>query len=55
MIENEISDQSFDTWFKPIKPVKFEKNILTIEVPSQFFFFFLEENYLGMLKSGIHA
>ncbi|MCB0835985.1 MAG: chromosomal replication initiator protein DnaA [Bacteroidetes bacterium] len=55
LIENEISDQSFDTWFKPIKPVKFEKNILTIEVPSQFFYEWLEEHYLGMLKSAIHA
>ena len=36
-IKEEISEQSFDTWFRPIKPVRLEQNVLTIEVPSQFF------------------
>jgi len=37
LIKDNISNQSFRTWFEPIKPVRLEKNVLTIQVPSQFF------------------
>lgn len=42
--------QAFKTWFEPIKPVKLEKNVLTIQVPSQFFYEWLEEHYVPLLK-----
>lgn len=52
-IKDNVSGQSFKTWFEPITPVKLENNILTIQVPSQFFFEWLEEHYIGLLKSAI--
>ncbi|MEM7658850.1 MAG: chromosomal replication initiator protein DnaA [Bacteroidota bacterium] len=54
LIREEIAPQSFDTWFKPIKPVRMEGHILTIEVPSQFFYEWLEEHYVSLLKRAIH-
>ena len=36
LIRDNVSPQNFKTWFEPIKPVKLEKHVLTIEVPSQF-------------------
>ena len=42
IIKDNVSAQSFKTWFEPIKPVKLEKSILTIQVPSQFFYEWLE-------------
>ncbi len=45
--------QSFKTWFQPIKPVKLENNILTIQVPSHFFYEWLEEHYIDLLKKTI--
>ena len=38
IIKNDISEQSFATWFAPIVPLKFQNNTLTIQVPSQFFY-----------------
>ena len=37
VIKDNISWQAYKTWFEPIKPVSLENEILTIEVPSQFF------------------
>ncbi|MGI9540462.1 MAG: DnaA N-terminal domain-containing protein, partial [Flavobacteriaceae bacterium] len=41
-IEDNIPPQAFKTWFKPIVPVKLSDNILTIQVPSKFFYEWLE-------------
>lgn len=53
VIKQEISEQSFHTWFKPIKPAKLENNVLTLEVPSPFFYEWLEEYYVHLLKKAI--
>ncbi|MEY4111199.1 MAG: hypothetical protein RLZZ46_1555, partial [Bacteroidota bacterium] len=45
--------QSFRTWFEPIKPVRLQNNVLTIQVPSQFFYEWLEEHYITLLKKTI--
>ena len=50
IIKDNVSAQSFKTWFSPIRPVKLEGKVLTIEVPSQFFYEWLEEHYIGLLK-----
>ena len=52
-IRENIGDQSFKTWFAPIVPVKLENQVLTIQVPSQFFYEWLEENYLSVLRRAI--
>lgn len=53
-IRENVGQQSFDTWFKPISPVKLEDNVLTIQVPSQFFYEWLEEHYVSVLRKAIH-
>ena len=53
IIRDNIHYQSFKTWFVPIEPIKLEDNILTIQVPSQFFYEWLEEHYIGLLKKTI--
>ena len=53
IIKDNINYQSFKTWFLPITPIKLKDNILTIQVPSQFFFEWLEEHYIGLLKKTI--
>lgn len=50
VIKDNVSIQSFKTWFIPIKPVKLENNVLTIQVPSQFFYEWLEEHYIDLLR-----
>ena len=53
VIKDNIHYQSFKTWFEPITPLKLENNVLTIQVPSQFFYEWLEEHYINLLKKTI--
>jgi len=53
IIKDNIHYQSYKTWFVPIKPLKLDNNVLTIQVPSQFFYEWLEEHYIGLLKKTI--
>jgi chromosomal replication initiator protein len=50
VIKDNVSSQSFKTWFEPVKPVKLNGDVLTIQVPSQFFYEWLEEHYITLLK-----
>jgi chromosomal replication initiator protein len=52
-IKLKIPAQSFITWFKPIKPLSLVDDELTIQVPSQFFYEWIEENYYALLKRTI--
>ncbi|WP_297793528.1 chromosomal replication initiator protein DnaA [uncultured Eudoraea sp.] len=49
-IQDNIQPQAFKTWFEPIKPVKLADNALSIQVPSKFFYEWLEEHYVKLLK-----
>ncbi|MBX3163870.1 MAG: chromosomal replication initiator protein DnaA [Bacteroidetes bacterium] len=53
IIKDNVSPQNFKTWFDPIKPVKINNNTLTIQVPSQFFYEWIEEHYITLLKKVI--
>ena len=52
-IRRNVNGQSFKTWFEPIKPVRLENKALTIQVPNKFFYEWLEEHYVSLLKSTI--
>ena len=49
-IEDNIQPQAFKTWFEPIIPVKLSDDVLSIQVPSKFFYEWLEEHYVKILK-----
>jgi len=49
IIKDNVPSISFRTWFEPIVPLKLEENVLTIQVPSPFFYEYLEEQYLDIL------
>ncbi|HRW62434.1 MAG TPA: chromosomal replication initiator protein DnaA [Bacteroidales bacterium] len=50
IIKDNVPSISFRTWFEPIVPLKLENNVLTIQVPSPFFYEYLEEQYIDILK-----
>lgn len=52
-IRGQVGEQSFRTWFEPIQPVSLDNHVLTIQVPSQFFYEYLEEHYLHVLRQVI--
>lgn len=53
IIKDNVSPQSFRTWFEPIKPLRLQDHVLTIQVPSQFFYEWLEEHYITLLRKTI--
>lgn len=53
IIKKNINARSFKTWFEPIKPIKLKEEALTIQVPNKFFYEWLEEHYVSLLKKTI--
>jgi chromosomal replication initiator protein len=51
--DNLGNEYLYKTWFEPIRPLKLERNVLTLQVPSQYFCEFLEEHYVNLLKKTI--
>jgi len=49
----ENSEKLYKTWFAPIRPVQLENGTLTIEVPSAFYYEYIEENYIDLLRKAI--
>ena len=51
IFRDNVSKNTFDTWFADIKPLKYENNTLTIQVKSNFVCEFIEGNFLDLLRS----
>lgn len=52
-IQRHINPQAYKTWFEPVRSVRLEGNVLTIQVPNKFFYEWLEEHYVSIIKSSI--
>ena len=52
-IKTQVTSQSYKTWFEPIKAVDLVGDVLTIQVPNKFFYEWLEEHFVGLLKIAI--
>ena len=50
IIKDIVEWQHFKTWFEPIEPVSLKGSVLVIQVPSQFFYEYLEEHYVNLLS-----
>jgi len=50
VIKDNVPTSSFKTWFEPIVPVKLNERVLTIQVPSAFFYEYLEEQFIDILR-----
>jgi chromosomal replication initiator protein len=55
LLQNQVDERAFKTWFEPIAPLSLHGKNLTIEVPSQYFYEWLEENYVMELHNAITA
>uniref|UniRef100_UPI0039A5F5CB chromosomal replication initiator protein DnaA n=1 Tax=Ornithobacterium rhinotracheale TaxID=28251 RepID=UPI0039A5F5CB len=54
-IKDNISPSEYETWFKPIKAIKLdsESYVLTIQVPSAFYYEWIEEHYLNLVRTAL--
>jgi chromosomal replication initiator protein len=48
-----ISEQKFNTWFRPMRPLEFTEERIVLEVPNPFFVDWFEEHNLPILKAGL--
>ena len=55
IIKDIVEWQHFKTWFEPIKAVELKGNVLLIQVPSQFFYEYLEEHYVNLLAKTLRS
>ena len=53
-IRDNVNTTAYNTWFEPIVPLKYENKALTIGVPSPFFYEYLEEKYVGLLRAALY-
>ncbi|MCY3683025.1 MAG: chromosomal replication initiator protein DnaA [Gemmatimonadetes bacterium] len=52
-IQEKIQDQSFETWFAPIKARQFTSKEAILVVPERIYADWLEQNYIGLIKTTI--
>lgn len=51
VIKDNVDIDAFDTWFSPIEPISYQNDVLTIMVPSQFYYEYIDEQYAGLLST----
>lgn len=55
IVKLNVSELKLNTWFKPIKPVAFENNILTISVPSQDYYEMIISRFGDVVTKAIRS
>ncbi len=53
LIKERVNSQSFKTWFEPVVPQNLQGGTLIVQVPSQFFYDWLEEHYYTIINTTI--
>lgn len=54
-IKDQVDEKSFNMWFKPLKFISSDKNILNIEAPSQLFADWINKNYKEIINKGLSS
>ena len=52
--DNLPSETAFNTWFASTRPASYAGNVLTIYVPSQIVYEYIEEHYVNLLSAAIY-
>lgn len=53
IIRDNVSEQVFMTWFEQIRPQGWDGVQLTVDLPSQFFYEWIEEHYSSLIKKTV--
>lgn len=53
IIRDNVSDTVYKTWFEKMRPVKWDGAQLTIELPSHFFYEWIEQHYSSLLQKTV--
>jgi chromosomal replication initiator protein len=55
MIQGRVTSLSFKTWFQPIIPLQLSGTEITVQVPSQFFYDWVDQHYNSLIRETITA
>lgn len=53
-IKNSVTLMTYNTWFLPIKPMELQESTLRVQLPSQFFWEWIDEHYNSLINKTIH-
>ena len=53
IIRDNVSEQVYKTWFEQMRPQSWDGIQLTVDLPSQFFYEWIEEHYSSLLKKTV--
>ncbi len=51
VLETRVANQTFQTWFQPIKQLAEDQSVLTLKVPNQFFYDWMKSHYGEIILS----
>jgi chromosomal replication initiator protein len=54
IIKENVSLMTYNTWFLPIKPLELSDSILKVQLPSQFFWEWIDEHFNTLITKTIH-
>ena len=54
-IKDNVKGAEYRTWFETIVPIRLNGKILTIQVPSTFYYEYLEETYIDLLRKALYT
>ncbi len=52
-IRDALPEQAFHTWFQPIRPLEFNDGTLTVQVPSRFYYDWIEGHYATHIENAL--
>lgn len=52
-VKQNVTLMTYNTWFLPIRPIDLSNNILKVQLPSQFFWEWLDEHYSSIINKTI--
>lgn len=52
-IKENVSMMTYNTWFLPIKPIELNDSTLKVQIPSQFFWEWIDEHFNGLITRSI--
>ena len=54
VIKDNVSEAAFTTWFEPIVPIDYKDNEFVLQVPSQFFYEYIESKFIDLLRMTLY-
>ncbi|MCX6145370.1 MAG: chromosomal replication initiator protein DnaA [Ignavibacteriales bacterium] len=54
-IQKQVTSLGYKTWFQPIVPIKLVEKDITVQVPSQFFYDWVDQHYNALIRETISS